>query len=121
MGGLGASAQAVMAALAHQLQARRFDDVWREVDPGALGDARAELVGAGLLDRKEGTAAGLRLSREGLDWILGWLHLVQAFCPKCSTGVELPEGEPRAQGLCPTCGVGWIEDTTAKPFVPRYG
>jgi hypothetical protein len=110
-----------MASLAQQLQARGFSDFGREIEPGTLGGVAAELVAAGLLAPKEGSAAGFRLTYEGYVWILAWLHLVAAFCPKCSTVVELPEGQPSAPARCPTCFVTWTEDTTAKPFVPKYG
>lgn len=117
---LGASAQAVMETLAEQLQWRRFQDFAREIDPRTLGGASSELVAAGLLARKEESATGFRLTHEGYQWILAFLHMVVAFCPKCSTAVELPQGLPEAGAKCPTCFVTWTEDTTATPFVPKY-
>lgn len=108
---LGGSAQAVMAEIARQLQARGFDDPWREIEPGALGDAREELVRAGLVTPKEGSATGFRLTNEGYSWVFESLHLVAAMCPKCSTPVALPQGLPSVPARCPTCFVCWTEDT----------
>jgi uncharacterized Zn finger protein len=43
---------------------------------------------------------------------------VVVFCPKCSTDEHVLKG--RSQAQCHVCGVGWTEDTTAEPFVPKY-
>jgi hypothetical protein len=45
---------------------------------------------------------------------------VVVFCPKCSTDEYVPKGLSQAHARCHVCGVGWTEDTTVVPFVPRY-
>jgi hypothetical protein len=117
---LSENARAAMTTLADDLRARRFDDLEREIDPRVLGDSADELVAASLVARKEGSKIFFRLTKDGYEHILASLHLVAAFCPKCSSVVELVEGEPNASGQCRTCFVTWSEDTTAKPFVPKY-
>ncbi len=109
-----------MTTLADDLRARRFDDLAREIDPRVLADSANELVAAALVARKEGSNRFFRLTQDGHAWILAALHLVAAFCPKCSSVVELPQGEKRASAQCRTCFVTWTEDTTAEPFVPKY-
>lgn len=109
-----------MTTLADDLRARSFDDVEREIDPRVLGASADELVAASLVVRKEGSKIFFRLTKDGYEHVLASLHLVAAYCPKCSSVVELPEGETDARGQCRTCFVTWTEDTTGKPFVSKY-
>lgn len=111
-----------MEALAERFEQAPPEDHWTwPIEPESLAGARDELLLRGLLYPREGSETELRLGAAGFEWILDRLRLVPAFCPKCSTGVLLPRGRPEAQAKCPTCFVGWTEDTTKKPFVPKYG
>jgi hypothetical protein len=120
-GELTAAAREVMHGVAERLQATGFAIWWGEIPPAALGDRAEELVLAGLIAPSEGSATGFRVTGDGQTWVLDHLGLVVGFCPKCSTGVELPRGSRSAGASCPVCGIGWTEDTTVVPFVPRYG
>jgi hypothetical protein len=117
---LSAAARGVMASLAERFPGIGPGDPWHEIEPRALGDSRDELVAAGMIRPKEGSAWAFRLTPAGRSWLLDYLHLVVAYCPKCSSAVELPRGSPGAQARCATCFVTWTEDTTATPFVPKY-
>lgn len=79
-----------------------------------------ELAECGLITR-ENDAATFHLTADGRSWILDDLGMVVVFCPKCSGDDYVAKGDRAAGALCPICGVGWTEDTTVEPFVPRYG
>jgi tetratricopeptide (TPR) repeat protein len=119
-GELTAAAREVMHGVAERLQATRFATWWVEIPPDALGDRAEELILAGFIAPSEGSATGFRVTSDAQTWILDHLGLVVGFCPKCGTGVELSKGSRSAQASCPVCGIGWIEDTTLVPFVPKY-
>jgi hypothetical protein len=117
---LSPEARRVMEDLRERFVAAGFPNPWYwPIAATDVGDAGDELLGAGLLGRME-PGPGLHLTEAGRSWVLESRGLVVVFCPKCSTDEYVPVRQPRAHAVCHVCGVGWTEDTTVVPFVPRY-
>jgi hypothetical protein len=116
---LTAAARKEMQDVGERFAAARFPNMWRW-NFAVKGDVADELARLGLISKAEGGAL-YRLTELGWTWVLDERRVVVAFCPKCSTDEYLPKGERRAHAECHVCSVGWYEDTTVEPFVPRYG
>ena len=79
-----------------------------------------ELLALGFITNDGRNANAYCLTEPGRSWVLTELGLVVAFCPKCSTDEYVPKGDAEARVRCHVCGVGWTENTTVDPFVPKY-
>jgi hypothetical protein len=118
---LSPDARTMMEALRERFVAAGFPNPWYwPIDAAEVGAVADELLRLGLLGPMD-TGKGLRLTDAGLAWVLESRGLVAVYCPKCSTDVCIPKGQPQARAVCPVCSVWWTEDTTVVPFVPRYG
>jgi hypothetical protein len=114
-------AQKVMEELRERFAVAGFPNPWSwPIAARDVGDATDELLRCGLLGRLE-SGAGLHLTEAGRAWVLESRGLVVVVCPKCSTDEYIPKAHSQAQARCHICGVRWTEDTTASPFVARYG
>jgi len=114
-------ARTVMEALGERFAVAGFPNPWQWfIGVDELGGAFDELTRLGLLARGEETSSPCHLTDAGRSWILDQRKLVAVFCPKCSTDEYVPKGRAQVHAACHVCGVGWTEDTTAEPFVPRF-
>jgi hypothetical protein len=114
-------ARKAMEELRERFVAAGFPNPWSwPIGRADVGDAVDELLGSGLLAPME-PRPGLRLTDAGRAWVRESRGLVVVFCPKCSSDVCIPRGQSQAEAVCHVCGVRWTEDTTALPFVARYG
>lgn len=110
-----------MEALGDRFASAGFPSPWRWFIAGDEVEGTVdELARLGLLAQDGGAGSPCHLTEAGRSWILARLGLVVVFCPKCSTDEYIPKGHSEARARCHVCGVGWTEDTTAEPFVPRY-
>jgi len=119
--GMSAEAQTVMGALGQRFASAGFPSPWQWFfGVHDLGGTFEELARLGLLAQDGGAGSPCHLTDAGRIWILAHRGLVVLFCPKCSTDEYVPKGHSQAHARCHVCGVGWTEDTTAEPFVPKY-
>jgi hypothetical protein len=118
---LTVQARRVMEALGDRFVSAGFPNPWLwPITVDELGGTLEELTRLGLLAQDPGAGSRCHVTDAGRTWIIDHRRLVVVFCPKCSTDEYVPKGQTQAHARCHVCGVGWTEDTTVEPFVPKY-